>query len=580
MLVGTIAIIVVLMAGCGKSDTGSGSGGQRRPQTQTTSENPPQAKPDATNPPKKDKSVSAHAKTTVKKDGLHFEVSGYKIDAPPGVAPVGTTVEVVTFNRQSSEIAQVRGRSPEGAEVAFDRISSRIAQASSGAVLQNTGRGFKISMEGGAQPNKPIQVSASTRKGYTANSLQDAGPNDTAPVMLREIPNGGVVWGPPAYYDPKKSTLEISLSETGSALYEGVVNIFNVTNKVSQGFLAGRMPQPECHGQSVDTPSGGRVSIEFHNSVVAWACLNEDGGYVTVDLTNTYTSPLVVTSDPSATLQHPGMSTGDALMVDLSSLMGHDVLPVRGKGSLTFPLDSLPATVELDASNFDVISIQGFTMALDIGAMTFKSDLLKKLLKSKDGLSCVEGTIQQSIGEAFSCLSLVGGPVTTVIGILAAGAPRLTSMMGGIADEVKGPSYLTINYEPGTADQQPQQPSQRKSGFERFVGEWYRHGEAMTIKPDRTGTGVSRIYSTPSGGICMPDSAKCNVKYDLRFTTVANGVQVEVTSIKDGEYSNLQVGDTWELTLVDDNLMRSSGSFDGYWCNSRTSTKNALECGA
>ena len=130
------------------------------------------------------------------------------------------------------------------------------------------------------------------------------------------------------------------------------------------------------------------------------------------------------------------------------------------------------------------------------------------------------------------------------------------------------------------AGQQPQQPSQQNSVFERLVGEWYRHGEAMTIKPDRTGTGVSRIYSTPSGGICMPDSAKCNVKYDLRFTTLANGVQVEVTSIKDGEYSNLQVGDTWELTLVDDNLMRSSGSFDGYWCNSRTSTKNALECGA
>jgi hypothetical protein len=463
-LVGVVAVLL-LAAGC-SDDIESGLEGERR-----------ETKPGASSSAETNGSAPTRVKTVVKEDGLHFEVGRYEIDAPPGVAPVGTSVEAVAFDRESSEVAQVRGQSPEGAEVAFDRISSRTAQASPGAVLENSGRGFKISMEGNAQPNKLIHVSAPTEKEYTASSLKDAGPNDTVPVMLREIPNGGVVWGPPVYYDPEKSTLEIALSETGSALYEGAIDIADVANKVSQGFLAGRTPQPECHGQAEETPSGGRVSIKFHNSVVAWACLDADDEYVTVDLTNTYTSPLVVTSDPSAALQHPSMSTGDALMVELSSLMGHYALPVQGQGSLTFPLDSLPATVELDASNFNAISTQGFTLALDIAAMTFKSDLLKKLLKSKDGLLCAEGAIQRSLGEAFSCLGLIGGPVATVIGILAAGAPTLTSMMGGIADEAKGPSYLTINYEPGSNDDcagaaerlRAEQPNVQDGTFESYL---------------------------------------------------------------------------------------------------------------
>lgn len=134
------------------------------------------------------------------------------------------------------------------------------------------------------------------------------------------------------------------------------------------------------------------------------------------------------------------------------------------------------------------------------------------------------------------------------------------------------------NGTPGPADGQY---SASGNQFESFVGEWYRHGEALTIKSDRTGSGVSRIYSTPIGGNCPPDRLKCNVQFEMSFTTATNGVVATITSIKYGDYSDLEVGDTFTLEFAGDNLLRDSrGSGNPYWCNSQTSAENSRKCGA
>lgn len=131
--------------------------------------------------------------------------------------------------------------------------------------------------------------------------------------------------------------------------------------------------------------------------------------------------------------------------------------------------------------------------------------------------------------------------------------------------------------------------------FERFVGYWLVHGVQMTIRPDYTGVMSSNV------GPCIDpfgpnaSDAMCNEIEQLKFSTApSGGVVATVTSINYETWEGnppppgfepdgtTQVGDSFELEFVDDNLLSDSRGPSGYlyWCNSRTSGENRRKCGA
>lgn len=479
-LMGLVAVLLAV-AGCGGGDAGSETDDQRRAETQTATDSLPETDPESTGPAEITGSVTDRASAQVREDGLHLKVGRYKFDVASGVAPVGTTVEITTFQEEPSEIAAQGGNS----RIAFERLSSKATlQGTSQEVartedpysitLQNTGRGFTVDAPGGAQLEKPLQVTFLGDE-YTS-SLQNMGSNDTAPVLLREREDG-LTWGAPALLSPDEKGFTATLAKVGT-YYEAAFSSANdagdaMTDVADQTF-AKRTPEPACHGQPIEAPDGGTVSVET-SSDAAWACLDREGDYVVVSLTNNYPSPLIVNSDPAAPFKLTSReSTQDALVRNFGESQGQIVLPVKGEAQLSYSIeDALPGTIELSTS-YELANAQFFGAFLDIAAGPFDSVALKRLLNTKSGFECFESIyLKDYMGTTVDCGTLAAKEFGKLISLLFTAGEQINAFAGQVMEDFNGPYSVTVNHEPSSNDETGSHLRQSWSGevTERVDGE-------------------------------------------------------------------------------------------------------------
>lgn len=198
-------------------------------------------------------------------------------------------------------------------------------------------------------------------------------------------------------------------------------------------------------------------------------------------------------------------------------------------------------------------------------------------------LRCVaRQTVVETVYEEF---------LFSAIEWLANGSNEIVAGARGVADTLRTPYRIAITV-----------PAEAGQVFERFVGDWYVHGTQMTIRPDFTG--VKRSSLGPCTDPFGPNAsdAMCSEIQKLEFSEApSGGIVAAVTSVDHETWEGnppppsfepdgtTQAGDSFELELVDDNLLRTTwlgrlshlnGQGNPYWWNSQTSDENSRECGA
>lgn len=600
-LVGATVIILVLMAGCDSSDAGSGADEQHNPQAQTTSDN--SLKPNSSAPAETKGFSSEQARAEVGEDGLHLEVGRYKFDAPSGVAPVGTKVEITTFQEEPYEVA-ARGEEPE---TTFERLSSRtalqgtgqetaLAEEPSSITLQNTGRGFVVDAPEGVQLEKPLQVTFASNE--YGGSLQDVEANEPAPVLLREQ-GDGLVWGGDVSYDEDRSIVDATLYEFGKYSI-GVLKFVNEAggfmNEVADQMFTGGTPRPDCHEQPIETSVGGTVSVDVSPKTV-WACLEEDGENAIVTLINDYPSPLVVRHESPEGLQYPdSLSPGDEYTVEyIRKFLGKEVLPDKGKATLTFPVNSLPASIDL-STDLEVANAMLYGRELESQATSFGGPLLSTYPDAQFGMDCFDNVLRQEYAAGTACFATFAGKKATKVGAVIRAGEAASTLAGQLMDEITGPRTVTINYEP------PPGRDQLDQGLIQFDGEWFVHGARMIILWDATSSQFVNVGPCTDPFEPGGSEAMCRQVRLIEFSEApSDGIIGTITEIRHETWegdspppgfepsSDVEVGDSFKLEFVDNNLLRTTwlgrlsylnGQGNPYWCNSQTSDENVAKCGA
>lgn len=163
----------------------------------------------------------------------------------------------------------------------------------------------------------------------------------------------------------------------------------------------------------------------------------------------------------------------------------------------------------------------------------------------------------------------------------------------GVCDPLSGGAQ-----DPDCPDGQQEQ----ESGLLKFDGSWWMHGIQMNILSDATSSQIANVGPCTDPFEPYPSDAMCNQVLLIEFSEASSGGIIgTITEIRyetwEGDpppsdfkpSSDLEVGDSFKLEFVDDNLLRTTwlgdaahlnGQGNPYWCNSQTSDENIDKCGA
>jgi hypothetical protein len=148
----------------------------------------------------------------------------------------------------------------------------------------------------------------------------------------------------------------------------------------------------------------------------------------------------------------------------------------------------------------------------------------------------------------------------------------------------------------------PDDQQEKESGLLRFDGSWRVHGVQMNIVSDATSSQIANVGPCTDPFEPGGSEAMCNQVRLIEFSeALSGGIVGTITEIRyetwEGDPpppgfepgSDLEVGDSFKLEFVDDNLLRTTwldgaahlnGQGNPYWCNSQTSEENIPKCGA
>ena len=273
-------------------------------------------------------------------------------------------------------------------------------------------------------------------------------------ASAREVPDSRV--------DQAASESRADLSAVPVALSRGfwsdLSEVGSYLSGASEELLAGRTPMPECHGKAEEMPSGGRISITFENGVLAWACVrSREDEYVTVELTNTYTAPLTVRTPSDTTLQYDQQSVSGGLMFEMGKAWGQAVIPVSERAQLVVPRDSLPVTIEL-STDHEIVLSGILSTALGLAAEVGSIGGVQKLLNAGEMVDCMASGLRGDVFGTVPCVSAIGGlfgsKAALVVGLVYGALDFGPTAIGQLMQDWRGPSSITLRYEPGLGQRQ------------------------------------------------------------------------------------------------------------------------------
>ena len=152
--------------------------------------------------------------------------------------------------------------------------------------------------------------------------------------------------------------------------------------------------------------------------------------------------------------------------------------------------------------------------------------------------------------------------------------------------------------DPDCVDDQQDQ----ETGLLRFDGSWRVHGTQMNIVSDATSSQIANVGPCTDPFGPYASDVMCNQVLLIEFEEdPSGGIIGTITEIRHETWegdapppsfepgSDVEVGDSFKLEFVDDNLLYTTwlgeaadlnGQGNPYWCNSQTSEENTPKCGA
>lgn len=388
------------------------------------------------------------AEARVDETGLHFALGEVQIDAPPGVAPIGTRATAREMTGQ-----------PTGAP--FPSSLARGATA------------FALELDG-LQPARPITISFPTSVEYTvANAAEADSADDVVPLLLSQSARGGPVQLEPASFDSGSQRVTVTVAHLTS-FWEWPAKAEEFVGAVRDVIFLGDTRKPDCHGRSIADSSGREVTLQLPQRKSVWACLRSTDDGVAIDLTNTTPAPWELRAAPDAALQPQGAtSAADALVLALiprvnefqyGAAPGAGVLPVRASATYEFPITALPAQVGMRTDPLAYL-VSIFGVAIDEAGRIAGVNLVRAVLNNVAGLDCISQAASvaeagrpdaTAIGEVlvamFGCVPRILATVGLEVGkraafvayLLASGGAQLASGVVGALGQVLGPQQILI----------------------------------------------------------------------------------------------------------------------------------------
>lgn len=468
------------------------------------------------------------AEARVNTDGLRMALGDIRIEAPPGVAPVGTlaTMRIVTEGPSDPPFLSV---------------------AAAGATA------FSLDLDG-AQPQAPITISFPAAAEYTSTTVDETTTaDDVVPVVLSGSGPAGPVRLEPASYDPDSGRVEATVDHL-TWFWEWPAKAEEFATALGAALLLGDTPEPECHGEPVTDGVGRLITMELPARTSVWTCLRTTTAGVAVDLTNTTPAPFELRAAPVAALQRQDATdVADALVLALIPLVneivhgsapGAGVLPVRGSATYDFAADSLPAQIALRTDPAAYL-VSVFGSVLDQVSRIADLDLAEIVLANASALDCISGTASTAnavaagppeateFGEGIVAMLACLPPILTTLGteignrgafavyLLLSGAPQLAGGVAGILGQVLGPQNILIEYAPPDTD-----PCSSIPAFEAWI---------RVLDPDLLDDGDYRGVATPDNGGSAETTLRCidgHAVAILLATTDTDGLQAVIRPVE------------------------------------------------
>lgn len=455
---------------------------------------------------------------TVDADGLHLQIGGIRIDAPPGVAPEGITA-----------------------------TARLVASPVGHPVLPAVGAAVDVVLAEGRQPERPVTITFPAAAPYTAASIAEIrGPDDVAPMGISRSGPAAPIQAEDAVFDASTGTVAVTLEHL-TTVSASVLDPRVLAAEISRQAFGGGTQRPGCHGQSTIDATGREIVLTPTDRPSVWSCVRGDGDDAVVDLTNTTPGPWVMRA-PGALLEPQGeLSIADAFIVAAGPyLAGGPVLPVNGEASFRFPLGALPAGIELSTSSgVYLLSIfaalagvvgdaTGIPILATMGALDTVLSCLGTVVSSAtggpptDGLS---GMIDCAELGAESLGVLEKLPYLVAVGLLVTGAGLVASGVAGIVGQVLGPQQILVERGPAVVAPDPGAPVPAAGGEAPIVFvvdtsesmgqsddsgvvklESAREALIQRINSDLTAASATGLWTYPGGASCSPGAFQRQVR--------------------------------------------------------------------
>ncbi|MDN5930455.1 MAG: VWA domain-containing protein, partial [Pseudonocardia sp.] len=388
---------------------------------------------------------------TVGADGLHLQVGQVRIDAPPGVAPEGTTA------------------------------TARLVEPLPGSpLLPAIGPSVDVELSGGRQPEQPVTITFPAAAGYTVRSIAEVtGPDDVAPVGLSRSGPGLPVRTETAVYDPATETVAVTMDHLTEAS-QASLNLADLAAEISRRTFGGESPRPGCHGQPGTDASGREIVLTPTVRPSVWSCVRGDFTDAVVELTNTTPGPWVMNAPGAALEPRADLSLANAFLIAAGPYVaGGPVLPVHGQAAYRFPLGALPGTIELSTSS-GIYLLSIFAEAAGLVGEVFGYPVLEVLASVDAALDCLGSTVGAAGGRPppdvldgmVVCAELVADQLDffeaarflLVVGLIVPAAGLIASGVAGVVGQLLGPQEILIERGPPVATPDPVVPVPAGSG--------------------------------------------------------------------------------------------------------------------
>lgn len=437
-------------------------------------------------------------------DGLSMSVADTRISAPAGVAPEGTTVTAAATTADVS--AAVFGAATPLHE------------------------GVEISLEGGVQPQKPVQME------FRIPADVPVPDEDTIFVLAYSDgqENPDIL---PARWDPELRTVSTTVTH-----FSTVQTVSVDQNDLIEGFtaemgkaFASRTEQPACYGKDPLDGDGLIVVTPFANDAV-WPCVSLEGDTLVLELHNN--APLIWTavSDPKGFSGTPNASTiaGSFTMmvhpmIETSRAMDQHLLLQEETARIEYDLSELPVTGRLDAMPALMLA------SIAVGAaVSIAPDGIKwlELLEAAECLGAVAKVIVEDsspmevLQASVTCVGAVAGTaVGQVFALLMEHPTSLNGAITGAIGEVTGDTHIPFEVKlnvPATAS--------RLADGSSYLWEVPSSGGMLSAYPSGDGVdslvvsdGAAELWasSTSQWVGCNGDTSRTRYRLDGEYTALA-----------------------------------------------------------